>query len=212
MNLYPIHLNLQNRRCLLVGGGQVAQRKAAGLQDAGASVVVVAPEATPLLQEQAEQGAIEWQREAYEARHLDSAFLVIACTDSREVNAKVTREAAERNLLTLCADDPEAGNFVSPSVIRRGDLLLTISTGGGSPTLAAVLRERLETEFGPEWAEMTKILGAMREFVKTNSTKAERKAAVGRALADDESHKLLLAGKRLEAEIRIRECLSSSSA
>ena len=212
MHLYPIHLNLQNRRCLIVGGGQVAQRKAAGLQDAGALVVVAAPEATPLLQEWAAQSKIEWLQEAYGTRHLDGVFLVIACTDSREVNDEVTREATERNLLTLCADDPEAGNFVSPSVVRRGELLLTVSTSGGSPTLAAVLRERLETEFGPEWAELTEILGAMREFVKTHSTEAGRKAAVQRALGDEEARKLLLAGKRLEAEIRIRECLSSSSA
>ncbi len=211
MNLYPIQLQLQGRRGLIVGGGKVAERKALGLRASGASVVVVAPEAMPALQALAAKGEIEWRREVYGTGHLDGVFLVMACTDNREVNAAVTREAQERNLLVLCADDPEAGNFVSPAKITRGDLMLTVSTGGGSPTLAAVLREGLEAEFGPEWAELTAILGAMREIVKTKPDEAERKAAVRRVLDDPEVPKLLAVGKLKEAETRIRECLSSSS-
>ena len=212
MNLYPIHLNLAGRRCLLVGGGKVAERKTAGLKEAGASIVLVSPTATPTLQALAEQGEIEWLRERYGTRHLDGVFLVMACTDNRGVNAAVTRDAQAKNLPVLCADAPGAGSFVSPTTIRRGDLLLTVSTGGSSPTLASVLRERLEAEFGPEWAEMTEIIGAMREIVKTNPTEAERKAAIRCALGDAEAQALLHDGKRLEAETRIRECLSSSSA
>ncbi len=211
MNLYPIHLQLHGRRCLVVGGGKVAERKVSGLRAAVASVVIVAPEATPALQTLAAEGEIEWRREVYGTGHLDEVFLVMACTDSREVNAAVTREAQERNLLVLCADDPMAGNFVSPAQVTRGDLMLTVSTSGGSPTLAAVLCERLEAEFGPEWVELTAILGAMREIVKTNPDEAGRKAAVKRVLTDAEVHRLLAAGKRSEAETRIRLCLSSSS-
>ena len=211
MDLYPIHLNLQGRRCLLVGGGSVAARKAAGLLAAGASVSVVSPEAAPALQAMADRGEIEWHREVYGTGHLDGVFLVMACTDNRAVNAAVTHEASARNLLVLCADDPSAGSFVSPATIRRGDLLLTVSTGGAGPTLAAVLRERLEADFGPEWAEMVGIIGAMREIVKTNPGEAARKAAVRRVLDDAQIHEMLRAGQRLEAETRIRRCLSSSS-
>lgn len=208
--LYPIHLQLHGRQCVVIGGGKVAERKTLGLRAAGAAVVIVAPEVTPTLQTLAEQGAVEWRREVYGTGHLDGVFLVIACTANHEVNAAVTRDAQERNLLVLCANDPEAGNFVSPAQITRGDLLLTVSTGGGSPTLAAVLRERLEAEFGPEWAELTAILGAMREIVKTNPDEAGRKAAVRRVLDDTEVQRLLAVGKRSEAEARIRICLSSS--
>ena len=144
MDLYPIHLNLQSRRCLVVGGGAVAARKVAGLRAAGADVLLVAPAAVPALQAMAERGEIAWRREPYGTGHLTGVFLVMACTDNREVNAAVTREASERGLLVLCADDPGAGSFVSPATVRRGDLLLTVSTGGAGPTLAAVLRERLE--------------------------------------------------------------------
>ncbi len=215
MDLYPIHLHLQGRRCLVVGGGGVAARKVAGLRATGAEVLLVSPEAAPALQAMAERGEIEWRREPYEGRNgtacLDGVFLVMACTDNREVNAAVTREALERGLLVLCADDPEAGSFISPATVRRGDLLLTVSTGGAGPTLAAVLRERLEAEFGPEWAELVEVFGAMRETVKTNPSEAGRKAAIRRVLDDAEVTELLRAGRRLEAETRIRQCLSSSS-
>jgi precorrin-2 dehydrogenase/sirohydrochlorin ferrochelatase len=120
----------------------------------------------------------------------------------------VTRNAEAQQLLVLCADDPEAGNFQSAAQITRGDLVLTVSTGGGSPTLAAVLRERLEAEFGPQWAELVEMIGRQREFVKTNSDEAARKAAVRRVLDDAEVHALLRDGKPLEAEARIRQCLS----
>ncbi len=211
MDLYPIHLNLRGRRCLLVGGGAVAARKAAGLVAAGAEIVLVSPAAAPALEAMAQAGEVEWRREVYGTGHLDGVFLVMACTDDRAVNAAVTREASARNLLVLCADDPSAGSFVSPATVRRGDLLLTVSTGGAGPTLAAVLRERLEAEFGPEWAEMAEVIGAMRETVKTNPGEAARKAAVRRVLDDATVRDLLRAGERLEAETRIRRCLSSSS-
>lgn len=211
MDLYPIHLHLQGRRCLVVGGGGVAARKVAGLRAAGADVLLVSPDAAPALQTMAERGEIAWRRELYGTACLAGVFLVMACTDSREVNAAVTREASERGLLVLCADDPGAGSFVSPATVRRGDLLLTVSTGGAGPTLAAVLRERLEAEYGPEWAEMVEIVGSMRESVKTNPGEAGRKAAVRRVLDDAPILELLRAGERLEAETRIRQCLSSSS-
>lgn len=186
----------------------MAARKVAGLREAGADILLVSPIAAPALQVMAEIGEIEWRQEPYGTGHLDGVFLVLACTDNREVNAAVTREATERNLLVLCADDPDAGSFVSPATVRRGALLLTVSTGGAGPTLTAVLRERLETEFGPEWAELVEIMGVLREFVKTNSDEAGRKAAIRRVLDDAQVSALLRAGRRLEAETRIRQCLS----
>ena len=211
MSLYPISLNLTNRLCLVVGGGKVAERKVKALLKAGALVRLVSPDTTAVLQALAEDGRIDWRREAYSVngtQALDGVFLVMACTDSRAVNAAVTRNAQAQQLLVLCADDPEAGNFQSAAQITRGDLVLTVSTGGGSPTLAAVLRERLEAEFGPQWAELVEMIGRQREVVKTNSDEAARKAAVRRVLDDAEVHALLRDGKPLEAEARIRQCLS----
>ena len=214
MNLYPISVNLEARRCLVVGGGRVAERKIKTLLRHGAKVRLISPEATPTLQRRAQNAEIEWKQARYEAGgtdDLNGVFLVMACTDNKTVNAKVMCDAQNRNLLMLCADDPDAGNFVSPAQITRGELVLTVSTNGASPTLAAVLRERLEAEFGPEWAELVEIIGRQREFVKTNPDEAERKAAVRRVLDDAETRRLLLDYNLLEAESRIRECLFLSS-
>jgi len=210
MSLYPISVDLENRLCLVVGGGKVAERKIKALLGAGASVRLLSPEATPSLQALAADGRIDWRREAYDAGGtgtLDGVFLAMACTDNRRVNAEVTRDAQARQLLTLCADNPDAGNFVSAAQITRGDLVLTVSTGGGSPTLSAVLRERLEAEFGPEWVGLVEIIGKQRDFVKANPDEAARKAAIRRVIDDPEVRRLLLDGKPLEAEARIRECL-----
>ena len=211
MNLYPIYLHLQGQRCVVAGAGKVAERKVAGLCAAGATVCLVSPEATPGLQALAEKGAVEWLREPYRTAHLDGAFLAMACTDKRQVNATVARDAKKRNMLLLVADDPKAGSFMSPIQVTRGDLVLTVSTGGQSPTLAAVLRERLEAQFGPEWEMLIELMGQAREFVKTNPEESGRKAAVSRVLDDSKLHALLAAGQKLEAETRIRECLSLSS-
>lgn len=211
MSLYPISLDLANRLCLVVGGGKVAERKIKSLLSHGAQVRLVSPDATEALQALAADGKVDWRREAYAADGtgaLGGVFLVIACTDNRAVNAEVTRNAEAQQLLVLCADDPNAGNFVSAAQITRGGLVLTVSTGGGSPTLAAVLRERLEAEFGPEWAELVEMISRQRDFVKTNTDEAERKAAVRRVLDDAEVFALLRDSKHLEAEVRVRECLS----
>ncbi len=211
MRLYPIQLSLAGRTCVVVGGGSVAERKVGPLRASGAHIRLVSPEATPALQAMGKKCEIELQSVAYGSEHLDGAFLVMACTDRREVNAQVTADAHERGLLVLCADAPDTGSFVSPTQITRGDLTLTVSTGGNSPTLASVLRERLEAEFGPEWGELTALIGRMREIVKTNPDEAGRKGAVRRVLDDHQIHALLRAGSTLEAEARARECLSSSS-
>ncbi len=214
MRLYPISLNLTNRLCLVVGGGKVAERKIKALLAHGALVRLISPDATEALQVLAASGKIEWRREAYTAggtEVMGGVFLVMACTDNRAVNAEVTRNAQAQSLLVLCADDPDAGNFVSPAQITRGDLALTVSTGGSSPTLAAVLRERLEAEFGPEWTQLVEIIGRQREAIKAIRDETKRKAAVRRVLNDKEFHALLLDGKHLEAEARIQTCLSLSS-
>ncbi len=207
---YPISVNLKGQVCLVVGGGKVAERKIKFLLMEGAQVRLVSPDATDALQQLAADGKIDWRREPYTAGGTgarDNVFLIMACTDSRTVNAAVTRDAQARQKLVLCADDPDAGNFVSLAQIARGDFSLTVSTSGGSPTLAAVLRERLEAEFGPEWAELTALIGKQRNQLKTIQSEAERKAAVRRVLDDPQVHVLLLDGRRAEAEAQIQKCL-----
>ncbi|HYQ82597.1 MAG TPA: bifunctional precorrin-2 dehydrogenase/sirohydrochlorin ferrochelatase [Rubrobacter sp.] len=152
--LYPIFLNLSGRRCVVVGGGAVASRKAGKLLQAGADVVVVSPEVRTELAGM----DVEIQNRAYEYGDLEGANLVFTATDSREVNAAVAKEAKERGVPVNVADRPSEGDFAVPSTLRRGGLQVAVSTGGASPTLARRIRNELEEAFGPEWA------GVVREF------------------------------------------------
>ncbi len=146
--LYPIFLDLSGRRCVGVGGGEVANRKARKLLQARARVVVISPEIGADL----ESVAIEVHRRAYREGDLEGAYLVFAATNVREVNAAVTREAKERGVPVNVADKPSEGDFALPSTLRRGRLQVAVSTGGASPTLAQRIRRELEGLFGPEWA------------------------------------------------------------
>jgi siroheme synthase-like protein len=156
--LYPIFLDLSGRRCVVVGGGEVANRKARKLLQARAEVVVISPEVRPEL----ESVASEVHRRPYEDGDLEGAHLAFAATDAREVNAAVAWEAKERGIPVNVADRPSEGDFALPSTLRRGRLQLAVSTGGASPTLARKIKGALEEVFGPEWAGVVEELHAAR--------------------------------------------------
>jgi precorrin-2 dehydrogenase/sirohydrochlorin ferrochelatase len=156
--LYPIFLDLSGRRCVVVGGGEVASRKARKLLQARARVVVISPEISPEL----ESVAVEVNRRPYEEGDLEGAYLAFAATDSREVNAAVAREAKERGIPANVADRPSEGDFALPSTLRRGRLQVAVSTGGASPALARRIKDELEESFGPEWSGLVEELHAAR--------------------------------------------------
>jgi siroheme synthase-like protein len=156
--LYPIFLDLSGRRCVVVGGGEVAGRKARKLLQARAEVVVISPEVTPEL----ESVATEVSRRPYEEGDLEGACLVFAATDAREVNAAVAEEGKERGIPVNVADRPSEGDFALPSTLRRGRLQVAVSTGGASPTLAQRIKGELEDVFRPEWAGIVEELHAAR--------------------------------------------------
>ena len=156
--LYPIFLDLDGRRCVVVGGGEVASRKARKLLQAGAEVVVISPEAKPELA----SVAAEVLRRPYEEGDLEGAFLAFAATDAREVNAAVTREAREKRVPVNVADEPAEGDFALPSTLRRGRLQVAVSTGGASPAMARRIRRELEGAFSSVWAEVVEELGKAR--------------------------------------------------
>jgi precorrin-2 dehydrogenase len=146
--LYPIFLDLSGRRCVVVGGGEVASRKARKLLQARARVVVISPDIAPEL----ESVAVEVHRRPYRDGDLEEAYLAFAATNVREVNAAVAREAKERRIPINVADNPSEGDFSLPSTLRRGRLQVAVSTSGASPALARRIRGELEEAFGPEWA------------------------------------------------------------
>ncbi len=169
-------MSLENRRCVVVGGGEVADRKARKLLQARAEVVVVAPEVKPGI----ESVAVEIHRRPYEPGDLSGAFLAFAATDSREANAAVAREAKELGVPVNVADAPSDGDFTLPSTLRRGRLQVAVSTGGASPSLARDVRKRLEGRFGSEWAGIVEEVGRARSAKQTND---ELEVEVGRCLS-----------------------------
>lgn len=162
MRYYPVFLDIIDKRCLVVGGGQVGTRKVLTLLDCGARVTVVSLDVTPELQSLADQQKIALRLNRYRTADLDGMFLVIGATDDEFLNRKIHFDAERQHKLCNIADRPEACNFILPAVINRGALTIAISTSGQSPALAKKLRKELEKEFGDEYGEFLRIMGALR--------------------------------------------------
>ncbi len=183
---YPIALTqLAGVRCVVVGGGEVALRKVRALLQSGAHVCVVSPALHPLLTEWHAAGQIEHWARPYAPDDLAGAFLAIAATDRREVNAAVAAEARQRDILCNIADDPDGSSFHTLATVTRGSVLLAATTGGESPALAAHIRRKLEQTFGPEYGILAERLGRLRAEVGQSLVPAAR-AQLWRALATDD--------------------------
>lgn len=157
---YPAILRISGRRCVVVGGGEVARRKVQGLLAAGARVRLIAPHLHPQLQKNTD---IELICRPFLADDLAGAFLVFAATNDREVNAEVAAAARQQGALVNSADDPDGSDFHLPAVLQRGALTVAVSSGGGSPAFAAQLRDRLAARLGPEWQSFCAIASALRQ-------------------------------------------------
>jgi precorrin-2 dehydrogenase/sirohydrochlorin ferrochelatase len=165
MNLYPVNLDIHNTLCLVVGGGKVASRKIEGLLACGARVVVISPRINPAIAGFVERGEIDYFARSYQKGDLDGAFLVFAATDVEEVQQQIKAEADARGTLINVVDTPSSCTFQVPAKVRRGDFLLTVSTGGGSPALAAQVRKELEDEYGLEYGSYVELLSRIREKI-----------------------------------------------
>jgi precorrin-2 dehydrogenase/sirohydrochlorin ferrochelatase len=167
MKYFPVHLDIRNKTVVIVGGGKVAERKCRSLLDAGAHVRVIAPVIVKELEWERDKGRIEHIAREYRSGDLDGALLAFAATDRHETNQSVVAEAAKKAIPANCADAPESGTFISPAVVSRGDLLITVSTGGNCPALAGKIRAELADRFGDEYAQAVRLLGAIREKLLT---------------------------------------------
>jgi precorrin-2 dehydrogenase/sirohydrochlorin ferrochelatase len=185
MRYYPINLDVQNRECLVVGGGSVGERKVKTLLECGALVTVVARRATELLRALASEGRIELNIRDYESSDMEGKFLVIGATDNEEVNEKVNKDAAERGLLCNIADRPAACNFVLPAIVRQGDLLIAVSTSNKSPAVARRIRETLEKQFGPEYTVLLTLMGSIRQKLLAQAKSPEAHKRMFERLLDE---------------------------
>ncbi len=153
MSFYPVFLSLVGQPVLLVGAGGIALQKLHALLDAGARVHVVAPEADPQIQAWAGQEKLFWSKRPYQPSDMEGVKLVIAATDDQALQPLIAHEARRRGLWVNVVDVPPLCDFIAPSILRRGDIQIAISTGGAAPALSKYLRQRLEALLGPEFEQ-----------------------------------------------------------
>jgi precorrin-2 dehydrogenase/sirohydrochlorin ferrochelatase len=186
MSLFPIFLKLAARPCTVIGAGHIAESKIESLLQAEARVTVIAPEALPRVQEWAESGAIEWLQREYKPGDLTGAFLVVAATATNEVNRAVYTEANATDILCNAVDDPPFCDFYFPSIVRRGELQIAISTAGESPALAQHLRKEINAALPLDTGEWLTELGRLRREVTAIEPISEPRKALLHELASRE--------------------------
>lgn len=206
---YPVYLNLKDKKCLVVGGGKVAERKVRALLDCGARVYVVSPRLTDWLAKAAEDGKITSVRRNYTATDLEDAFLVVGATDNNKINSRVAEDCSERNILVNIVDDPAGCNFIVPAVFRQGPLCISVSTEGRSPMLARKIREDLETVFGPEYRDFLDLMGDVREHIIRTVPDGDRRRELFYRLVYSDIIDLLRDGQHDKVKERIDHVLGS---
>ena len=162
---YPLFLDISRRLCIVIGGGNVAERKVERLLACGACVEVIGKRLTPTLATLVGEGKIVHHDTDYEEALIHGAFLIIGATDSDAVNERIARDARALKIPVNIVDEPTRCDFILPSIVERGDLAIAVSTGGKSPALAKKLRKELEAAYGQEYAVLLQIMGELREKI-----------------------------------------------
>lgn len=186
MSYYPIFLELEGKIALVIGGGRVSERKIQTLLSYGASIDIVSKQLTDKLKELVEVGKIRHLGEEFREAYLDNAFLVVAATDDKLLNHKVSERARERGLLVNAVDQPGDCNFIVPSVVKRGDLLIAISTSGKSPALSKKIRRGLEGQFGREYETFITLMGRVRKQILSKGFSQKENHRIFHEIVDSE--------------------------
>ena len=203
---YPVYLNLKSKRIVVIGGGEVAERKVESLMGTGAAVVVISPEVTERLDLLARENRITLHRRGYTSGDCAGAALVLSATDDPELSRTVFEDASAARALVNTADQPALCDFIMPAVVRRGEIAIAISTGGASPGLAARIRLKISEAIGPEYALLAGLLSEARPEIRRRvPTEEARKALHYKILDSDIMDRLkvndLAGARRLLQEI-----------
>jgi precorrin-2 dehydrogenase/sirohydrochlorin ferrochelatase len=199
-------VSLQNRVCLVVGGGAVGERKVRGLLPYGATLRLVAEELTPWLQAQCDQGTVLLVGKRYRKGYLEDVDLVFAVTNDFALNRVIAEDAESRRLWCNMATGPEAGSFIVPSMVQRGRLTIAVSTGGASPAMAVRIKRDLEHEFGTEWIILLNFMTLLRTTIQSKGLESAQNQQIYRSIAELPLPEWLRSGE----EIRIIEAISDT--
>ncbi len=202
---YPANFLVAGRRCVVVGAGRIAARKLEALLEADADVVVIAPQAVDTIRTWAETGRLIWHERGFEAADLDDAWLAITATADATVNQAVYDAGEARRVWTNSADDPANCSFTLMSVVRQGDVVVTIGTNGRSPALATFLKRHVGSEMGPEYERLLELLSEAREAIRSSGRSSED--ADWRQAFDSGILDLVREGREEEARELLRSCL-----
>jgi siroheme synthase-like protein len=204
MGYYPIVIDLTDKKCLIVGGGQVALRKAQALREAGALVTVISPDVNEELEV---LDGISVVRRAYSSGDVCGYALVFAATDDRSLNSAFSEEAARNGIPVNVVDDPELCTFIVPATVRRGDLMIAVTTSGKSPMLSKIIRKQLEILYGPEYESYVDLLGELREEVKSRYDSASDREAAFSRLINSNILDMLKDGREEDARQIAMQCI-----
>jgi len=206
---YPVFLNLKNKRIVVIGGGEVAERKVESLLGTGASIVLISPEITRRLDSLALEKSIQVQRRVYASGDCVGAALVFCATDDSDVSSAVFREATEAGALVNTADQPALCDFIMPAVVRRGDVAIAISTGGTSPGLASQLRRKIGRMIGPEYARFAELLAQARPEIRFRVPDPSRRKAIHERILNSDILDHLKRRDIAGAKRRLKEIIES---
>lgn len=212
MPLYPLALKIEGRRCVVVGGGAVAERKVYSLLECGADVVVVSPDATAELRQWADSGRLRYLARRFEPADVAGALVVIAATDDPVVNTAVAEASRHSGALVNVVDVPALCDFYVPASVNRGELQVAISTGGASPMLAKRLRKELERRFGPEYETYLELLARLRNELKARVADRDRRNEAEERFLASPALSLIADGRLKEAEQILEDCLRGAQA
>lgn len=209
MGLYPVSLNLKNKKCVVIGGGSVAERKIKSLVNASADTLVISPRITKNIEELYNEKKISWIKAEYTKALIQNCFLVIAATDNRLVNKTISKHCETNNTLVNVIDSVDDSNFIVNATMKQGDLIISVSTSGKSPALARKIKEELTLKYGAEYGVLLGILGEIRDEAKKqisddNLRKEFFTRAIGPEILD-----LIKQEKVIEAKRRLKSWLLS---
>src|SRR5687768_15231857 len=215
MEFLPIFLNIRSRNCIVVGGGEVAARKIALLENAGARITIVSPtlcaELRELVRESPQQHGLIWKEEGFRPDHLDDAILAIAATSDRAINQQVSEAARHHRIPVNVVDDPALCSFIMPSIVDRSPVLVAVSSGGASPVLTRLLRARLETMIPAAYGRLAVLAADFRQRVKLRLSQPEKRRRFWEKVLQGPIAEMVFAGKDLAAKAYLERWLDEEA-